>query len=63
MLLKAAVPKENTTPKELLRLKVLRKSSYLEKMAVKKVTIASAIVCNCSSKISAILCEYLQLLF
>ena len=47
--------KKQKTPKELLTLKVLRKSSSLEKVAVAKATIASAIVYNCSSKISAIL--------
>ena len=49
--------RKQKTPKELLRLKVLRKSSSLEKVAVTKVTIASPIVYNCSSKISAILYE------
>ena len=36
--------RKHKTPKELLRLKVFRKSSSLEKVAVTKVTIASAIV-------------------
>ena len=49
--------RKQKTPKELLRSKVLRKSSSLGKVAVMEVTIASAIVCNCSSKISAILYE------
>ena len=40
-----------------LRLKVPRKNSSLEKVTVPKVTIASAIVYNYSSKISAILYE------
>ena len=37
-------------PERTLRLKVLRKSSSLEKVAVRKVTLASANVFNCSSK-------------
>ena len=49
--------RKQKNPKELLRLKVLRKSSSLGKVAVTKVTIASGIVYNCSSKISAILYE------
>ena len=40
-----------------LRLKVLQKSSSLEKVAVAKVTLASAIVCNCPSKIYTIVYE------
>ena len=36
--------RKHKTPKELLRLKAFRKSSSLEKVAVTKVTIASAIV-------------------
>ena len=43
-----------------LSLKVLRKSS--KKVAIPKVTIASAVVVNFSSKISAMLYEQLQLL-
>ena len=41
-------------PERTLRLKVLRKSSSLEKVAVPKVTLTSAIVYNCSSKIFTI---------
>ena len=44
-------------PERTLRLKVLRKSSSLEKVAIPKVTLASAIVYNCSSKIFTILYE------
>ena len=40
-----------------LRLKVLRNSSSFEKVAVPKVTLASAIACNCSSKIFTLLYE------
>ena len=40
-----------------LRLNVLRKSSFLEKVAILKVTLASAIVYNCSSKVFTILYE------
>ena len=40
-----------------LRLKVLRNSSSFEKVAFPKVTLASAIVCNCSSKIFILLYE------
>ena len=50
-LLKVAVPKDNITPKE------LKIKSTLDKVAVPKVTTASAIVYKCSSKISAILYE------
>ena len=50
-LLKVAVPKDNITPKE------LKIKSTLEKVAVPKVTTASAIVYKCSSRISAILYE------
>ena len=42
-------------PERTLRLKVLRKSSSLEKKAVPKVTLANAIVYNCSSEIFTIL--------
>ena len=49
-------------PKRTWRLKVLRKSSSLEKVAVSKVALASANVCNCSSKIFTIRYEWLQLL-
>ena len=41
-------------PERTLRLKVLRESSALEKVAVPKVTLTSAIVYNCSSKIFTI---------
>ena len=44
-------------PKKTLMLKVLRKSSSLEKVAVPKVTLASANVYNCSSKIFTIVYE------
>ena len=44
-------------PERTLGLKVLRKSSSLEKKAVPKVTLANAIVYNCSSKIFTILYE------
>ena len=50
-----ALPKEY--PERTLRSKVLRKRSYLEKVAVPKVTLVSAIVFNCSSKIFTILYE------
>ena len=55
--LRSSCSQKQQYPERTLRLKVLRKSSSLEKVAVPKVTIASAIVYNCSSKISAILYE------
>ena len=51
ILLKVAVPKDNSTPKEL---KIKR---TLEKVAVPKVTTANAIVYKFSAKISATLYE------
>ena len=60
--LKIICSKRQQYPEGTLRLKVPRKSSSLKKVAVSKVTIASVIVYNCSSKISAILFELLQLL-
>ena len=51
ILLKVAVPKDNSTPKEL---KIKR---TLEKVAVPKVTTANAIVYRFSAKISATLYE------
>ena len=42
--LKSSCSQRKEYPEETLRLKVLRKSSSLEKVAVPKVTIASAIV-------------------
>ena len=44
-------------PERSLRLKVLRKSGSLEKVAVPKVTLANGNVYNCSSKIFTILYE------
>ena len=57
--------KQQAMPEITLRLKVLQKSSSLEnleKVAVPKTTVASAIVYNFPSKIFKILYEYLQLL-
>ena len=55
--LKSSCSKKQHYPERTLRLKVLQKSSYLEKVAVPKVTLASEIVCNCSSKIFTIIYE------
>ena len=52
--LKSSCSQKEPYPKRTLRLKVLRKSSSLEKVAVPKVTLASAIIYNCSSKIFTI---------
>ena len=56
-LLKSSCSQKQQYPERALRLKVLRKSSSLEKVAVLKVTLASAIVYNCSSKIFTMLYE------
>ena len=56
-LLKSSCSQKQQDPEGALRLKVLRKSSSLEKVAVLKVTLASAIVYNCSSKIFTMLYE------
>ena len=48
--LKSSCSQKQQCPERTLRLKVLRKSSSLEKVAVSKVTLASAIVYTCSSK-------------
>ena len=55
--LKSSCSQKQHNPEITLRLKVLGKSSSLEKVAVPKVTLASAIVYNCSSKIFTILYE------
>ena len=55
--LKSSSSQKQQYPERTLRLKVLRKSSSLEKVAIPKVTLASAIVYNCSSKIFTILYE------
>ena len=60
--LKSSCSQKQQYPERTLRLKVLRKSSSLEKKAVPKVTLANAIVYNCSSKILTILYEQLELL-
>ena len=60
--LKSGCSQNQQYPERILRLKVLRKSSSLEKVAAPKVTLAIAIVYNCSSKIFTILYELLQLL-
>ena len=52
--LKSSCSQKEQYPKRTLTLKVLRKSSSLEKVAVPKVTLASAIIYNCSSKIFTI---------
>ena len=49
--------KQQYAPERTLRLKGLQKSSSLEKQAVPKVTLANAIVYNCSFKIFTILYE------
>ena len=54
-LLKSSCSQKQQYPERALRLKVVRKSSSLEKVAVLKVTLASAIVYNCSSKIFTML--------
>ena len=56
-LLKSSCSQKQQYPERALRLKVLRKSSSLEKVAVLEVTLASAIVYNCSSKIFTMLYE------
>ena len=56
-LLKSSCSQKQQYPERALRLKVLRKSSSLDKVAVLKVTLASAIVYNCSSKIFTMLYE------
>ena len=56
-LLKSSCSQKQQYPERALRLKVLRKSSSLEKVAVLKVTLASVIVYNCSSKIFTMLYE------
>ena len=48
--LKSSYSQKQQYPEKTLRLKVLRKRSSLEKVAVPKVTLASTIVFNCSSK-------------
>ena len=55
--LKSSCSQKQHNPEITLRLKALGKSSSLEKVAVPKVTLASAIVYNCSSKIFTILYE------
>ena len=54
---KSSCSQKQQYPERTLRLIVLRKSSSLEKVAIPKVTIASAIVYNCSSEIFTILYE------
>ena len=55
--LKSSCSQKQQYPERTLGIKVLQKSSSLEKVAVPKVTLASAIVYNCSSKTFAILYE------
>ena len=55
--LKSSYSQKQQYPEGTLRLKVLRKISSLEKVAVPKVTRLSSIVYNCSSKIFTILYE------
>ena len=55
--LKSSCSQKQQYPERTLRLKVLLKSSSLEKVAVPKVTLASTIVYNYSSKIFPILYE------
>ena len=55
--LESSCSQKQQYPERTLRLKVLRKTSPLEKKAVPKVTLSSAIVYNCSSKIFTILYE------
>ena len=52
---KSSCSQKQQYPKRILRLKVLRKSSSLKKVAIQKVTLASAIVSNCSSEIFTML--------
>ena len=49
--LKSRCSQKQQYPERTLRLKVLRKNSSLEKVAVPKVTLASTIVYKCSSKL------------
>ena len=53
--LKSSYSQRKHYPERTLRLKVLRKSSCLEKKAVRKVTLSNVIVYNCSSEIFTIL--------
>ena len=55
--LKSSCSQKQQYPEKTLRLKVLQKSSYLEKVAVPKVTLASTIVYNRFSKTFTILYE------
>ena len=56
--LKSSCSQKQQYPERTLKLKVLRQNSSLEKEAVLKITLASAIVYNCScSKIFTILYE------
>ena len=55
--LKSISSQKQQYPERTLRLKLLRKSNSLEKVAIPKFTLASAIVYNCSSKIFTILYE------
>ena len=55
--LSSSCPQKQRYPKITLRLKALRKSRSLEKVAVLRVTLASANIYNCSSKIFTILYE------
>ena len=62
--LKSSCSQKQQYPEKTLRLKALRKSSFLERVAVPKVTLASAIVYNCSSKIFTMLySNYCNLLY
>ena len=49
--LKSSCSQKQQYPERTLRLKVLRKNSSLEKVAVPKVTLASTIVYKCPSKL------------
>ena len=55
--LKSSCSQKQQYPERTLGIKVLQKSSSLEKVAVPKVTLASAIVYNCSSKTFTLLYE------
>ena len=55
--LKSSCFQRQQYPERTLSLKVLRKSSSLEKVAIPKVTLASAILYKCCSKIFTILYE------
>ena len=55
--LNSSCPQKQQYPKITLRLKALRKSRSVEKVAVLRVTLASANIYNCSSKIFTILYE------